>query len=119
YDVEPVQHAGSFLAQDSFVQDFRELYAYYKNTRLLQLVRRDDLLLAAFQIGERLTDQRVFRWNVAPDGSVRYVDNRGERDIALPPAWDFEWTRCTREHLVEGRHPHFNILDTVFVETVG
>lgn len=119
YDVEPVQHAGSFLAQDSFVQDFRELYAYYKNTRLLQLVRRDDLLLAAFQIGERLTDQRVFRWSVAPDGAVRYVDNRGERDIALPPAWDFEWTRCTREHLVEGRHPHFNILDTVFVETVG
>jgi hypothetical protein len=47
------------------------------------------------------------------------VDNRGERDIALPPSHDFEWTSTTRENHVEGRHPHINILDTVFVETVG
>ncbi len=119
YDVEPVPLAGSFLAADSFAQDFRELYAYYKNTRLLQLVRRDGALLAAFQIGERITDMRVFRWSVAPDGQIRYVDNRGERDIALPPAYDFEWTRANREHLVEGRFPHLNILDQVFVETIG
>jgi hypothetical protein len=119
YDVEQLPLAGSFLAADSFAQDFRELYAYYKNTRLLQLVRRDELLLAAFQIGERISDVRVFRWNVAPDGQIRYVDNRGERDIALPPAYDFEWTRANREHIVEGRFPHLNILDQVFVETIG
>ncbi|MCK7595549.1 DNA repair ATPase [Pseudomarimonas salicorniae] len=119
WDVEPVPLAGSFLAEDSFAQDFRELYAYYKNTRLLQLARREGWLLASFQIGERLGDVRVFRWRVAPDGSTQYVDNRGERDIAPPPAWDFEWTACTREDMVEGRHPHMNILDTVFVETVG
>lgn len=118
YEVEAVPLAGSFLAADSFVNDFRELYAYYKNTRLLQLVRREQWLLAAFQIGEKLSDLRVFRWSIAPGGEVRYVDNRGERDLALPPAYDFEWTRCTREHVVEGRHPHLNILDTVFVETV-
>lgn len=119
YDVEPVALAGSFLTTDSFVQDFRELYAYYKNTRLLQLVRRDDALLAAFQIGERVTDVRVFRWSIAPDGTLRYIDNRGERDIALPPAYDFEWIRATRENVIEGRHPHLNILDQVFVETIG
>ncbi len=119
WDVEPVAMAGSFLAEDGFVQDFRELYAYYKNTRLLQLARREGWLLAAFQIGERLSDVRVFRWRVTPDGTTSYVDNRGERDIAPPPAWDFEWTACSREHMVEGRHPHMNILDAVFVETVG
>jgi len=118
FEVEPVALAGTFLAADSFVQDFRELYAYYKNARLLQLVRHDDALLAAFQIGEKVTDMRVFRWSIAADGSLRYVDNRGERDIALPPAFDFEWTRCSREHIVEGRHPHLNILDQVFIETV-
>ncbi|WP_395790427.1 DNA repair ATPase [Aquimonas sp.] len=119
YDVEPVDIAASFLGAGSFAQDFRELYAYYKNTRLLQLVSRDGLLLASFQIGERLSDVRVFRWSVSPQGEVRYIDNRGERDIALPPAFDFEWTRAGREHAVEGRFPHLNILDTVFVETIG
>jgi len=119
YDVETVPLAGSFLAQGSFAQDFRELYAYYKNTRLLQLVRRDDTLLAAFQIGDRITDMRVFRWSIAANGQVRYIDNRGERDIALPPAYDFEWVRATRENVVEGRFPHLNILDEVFVETIG
>ncbi|MGV8384358.1 DNA repair ATPase, partial [Pseudomonas aeruginosa] len=66
-----------------FVNDFNELYTYYKNTRLLQLAIRDGKLLASFQIGERITDIRVFRWSISSDGSeVRYIDNRGERDIA-------------------------------------
>ncbi|MGO4780177.1 DNA repair ATPase, partial [Lysobacter sp. 2RAB21] len=69
--------------------------------------------------GERITDLRVFRWSVSPDGEVRYIDNRGERDIALPAPFDFEWTRATREMVVNGRHPHLNILDSVFVETVN
>ena len=119
YDVTPVELKGSFLGIDSFVQDFRELYAYYKNTRLIQLIVRDGKLLAAFQIGERISDLRVFRWSVSPDGEVRYIDNRGERDIALPAPFDFEWTRATREMVVNGRHPHLNILDSVFVETVN
>lgn len=120
YDVAPVELAGSFLDAAGFVNDFRELYAYYKNTRLLRLVVRDGKLLAAFQIGERVTDLRVFRWSISPDGrEVRYIDNRGERDIALPEPFDFEWTRTTREMAVNGRHPHVNILDSVFVETVG
>jgi len=111
---------GSFLAQASFVADFNELYSYYKNTRLLQLMVRDGKLLASFQIGERISDIRVFRWSISVDGQdVRYIDNRGERDIALPAPFDFEWVKATREMVVEGRHPHLNILDTLFVETIG
>lgn len=120
YEVTPVELAGSFLDTPGFRNDFRELYAYYKDTRLLRLVVRDGKLLAAFQIGERITDLRVFRWSLSVDGrEVRYIDNRGERDIALPPPFDFEWTPATREMVVHGRHPHLNILDTVFVETIG
>ena len=62
----------------------------------------------------------MFRWSISSDGSeVRYIDNRGERDIALPAPFDFEWQRATREMVVEGRFPHLNILDTLFVETIG
>jgi hypothetical protein len=119
FDVQAVPLAESFLGTDNFAQDFRALYAYYKNTRLLQLMVRDGKLLASFQIGERLSDIRVFRWSINSDGDVRYIDNRGERDIALPAPFDFEWTKATREHVVHGRHPHLNILDTVFVETIN
>ncbi|MGK8438492.1 DNA repair ATPase [Ectopseudomonas hydrolytica] len=120
YDAESVPLEGSFLAQASFVADFNELYTYYKNTRLLQLAIRDGKLLASFQIGERVSDIRVFRWSISVDGrEVRYIDNRGERDIALPAPFDFEWQKTSREMVVMGRHPHLNILDTVFVETVG
>ena len=110
----------SFLDDSRFRSDFDELYRYYKNTRLTQLMRRDGRLLAGFQIGDKLDDVRVFRWNVSPDGqTLSYIDNRGERDFALPPKHDFEWTEIRREHIVHGRHPHVNILDTVFVETLG
>ncbi|NYZ62525.1 DNA repair ATPase [Luteimonas deserti] len=119
YDVVPVAPVGTFLDQPGFVRDFTELYAYYKHARLLQLIVRDDHLLAAFQIGERSTDVRVFRWSISNSGELTYLDSRGERDIALPPPFDFEWTRATRELAVDGRHPHLNILDTLFVDTTG
>lgn len=120
YEAEPIPLDGTFLAQSGFVNDFNELYTYYKNTRLLQLAIRDGKLLASFQIGERITDIRVFRWSLSLDGKdVRYIDNRGERDIALPAPFDFEWQKTTRDMTVNGRFPHLNILDTVFVETVG
>ncbi|MDN6860525.1 DNA repair ATPase [Pseudomonas sp. CAN2814] len=120
YEAEPVPLEGSFLSAQGFLNDFNELYTYYKNTRLLQLAIRDGKLLASFQIGERITDIRVFRWSLSSDGrEVRYIDNRGERDIALPAPFDFEWKKATREMVVQGRFPHLNILDTVFVETIG
>ncbi len=119
-ELEPVAFQGTFLAEQSFVNDFEELYRYYKDTRIVELTINDGKLLAGFQIGERLDDLRVFRWSLSPDGKkVSYIDNRGERDIQLPPAFDFEWIAATRDDAIHGRHPHLNILDKVFVETIG
>ncbi|MCD6060314.1 MAG: ATPase [Moraxellaceae bacterium] len=119
HDLVPQPLEGSFLADPRFTADFRELYAYYKNASLTQLRVHQHKLLAAFRIGAQVTDVRVFRWEIREDGTLQYIDNRGERDIALPPAYDFEWALTTREHHVNGRHPHINILDTIFVETVN
>jgi hypothetical protein len=119
YGVEAVDVSGTFLGDPAFVRDFDELYAYYKNARLLQLDVAGGKLLAAFQIGERSTDVRVFRWAMPPAGEPKYLDARGERDLALPPPFDFEWTRAGREQMVSGRFPHLNVLDTLFVETTG
>jgi len=120
HEMLPVSLAGSFLAESSFVNDFDELYRYYKHTKLVELTVKDGKLLAGFQIGERLEDLRVFRWSVSADGNnITYIDNRGERDIQLPPSYDFEWVETERDDTVHGRHAHVNILDSVFVETIN
>ncbi|RKH11114.1 AAA family ATPase [Corallococcus sp. CA047B] len=114
----PSTEAGGFLADPRFVKDFGELYKYYKDAKLLQLRRRDSRLLAVFQTGQSARDLKVFRFNVDVEGRATYVDNQGERDHVFPPSHDFEWTVATREQYVLGQHPHVNVLDQVFVETV-
>ena len=98
-------NAPDFLHDPGFVADFRELYTYYKDARLVQLLRKDQQLLAVFQFGQAADDLRVFRWAVSPDGHATYVDNRGEREYRFPPQYDFEWIAITREHHVTGRRP--------------
>ncbi len=120
HSMEAIPSEGSFLADPKFHAEFDELYNFYKEARLVQLSHRNGKLLAGFQIGDRLDDRRVFRWAVSEDGkTVTYIDNRGERDIELPQPHDFEWIMTEREHIVHGRHPHINILDQVFIETIG
>ncbi|ARU06608.1 DNA repair protein [Comamonas serinivorans] len=109
----------TFLNDARFLSDFNELYTYYKQATLQLLRPTNEFVLAAFQIGQTASDIRVFRWRRESDGSLKYVDNRGERDIVPPPSHDFTWTTVTREQHVGGAHPHINILDTVFVETTG
>ncbi|UXI68269.1 DNA repair ATPase [Tahibacter amnicola] len=111
--------AGTFLDDARFVADFRELFTYYRATTLDQLRVIGERLLMIFRTGTQATDLRVFRFSIDREGRVQYLDNRGERDHVLPPTHDFEWQPVTREQFVMGRHPHANILDTVFVETIG
>ena len=107
------------LTDPRFVADFQELYAYYKHTQLRRMQVVQQKLLITFQIGEAITDLRVFRWRIEPDQTLVYLDDRGERDVPKPPTHDFEWVRCRREQMVMGQHPHYSILDQVFVETIG
>lgn len=116
----PFEGRGAFLADPTFVKEFKELYQYYKDAKLLQLrMRSDGRLLAIFQTGFTVKDIKVFRWAVDVRGGVTYIDNRGDEDHVFPPSHDFEWTATTRDHHVHGRHPHVNVLNEVFVETVG
>ncbi len=118
YELRAVAIKDSFLADNRFQTDFKELYTYYKDTTLSQLVLKNNKLLASFKIGEKLSDIRVFRWEVSADGKlIDYVDNRGERDLLLPASHDFEWIECHRDNVVDGRNPHINILDVLFVDS--
>jgi len=119
FSAQPIEAIPGFLDDPGFQGEFRELYQYYKNARLLQLRRTETKVLAVFQVGERVDDVRVFRWELYPDGRVKYLDNRGDEDHVFPHSFDFEWDAVTREMQVQGKNPHVNIEDIVFVETVG
>lgn len=119
FELEEQDIASTFLDQAEFVKEFAELYVYYKEARLIQLKVQGDLLFAVFQIGRKIEDVRVFQWRVNKDGTANYIDNRGERAIKRAHSHDFEWQPTGREMHEAGSHPHINILDTVFVETIG
>src|SRR5690349_17311086 len=89
-----------FLQDPRFRNDFAELYRYYRETRLLQLRTVESRLLAVFQTGARIEDIRVLRWDIAVDGTVTYLDNRGDRDHVFPPSHDVTWVETTREQHV-------------------
>ena len=119
YEIKEVPLAGTFLDDTSFRQEFNELYTYYKDAKLIQLLTRNEKLFAVFQIGREISDVRVFQWQLDKSGTAKYIDNRGERAFPVPKVHDFEWTKVGRENHVSGQHPHINILDTVFVETIN
>ncbi len=120
FDTSP-QPVPDFLTGAELERDFANLYRYYRDARLIQLVKRETQLLAVFQAGATWKDQKVLRWRIEPDGKLVYVDDRGDRDHAalFPAPYDFPWVEVTRDHQVAGKHPHYNLLDTLFVECVN
>lgn len=110
----------AFLAEPSFEKEIRDTFKYYaKDARLLRLKHTDNRLFAAVQVGATVRDAKVFRWSIDASGRVTYMDARGDEEMAPPRQHDFAWTQTRREDQVHGAHPHVNVLDTVFVETVG
>ena len=118
----PEDASENFLSAPAFQSDFDTLYFSYTNAFLRQLRRprdREEKLFAVFQTGTSLSDTRVLHWDVSVDHQVRFVDSAGAALNTRRLPYDFEWVKTGRDQHVMGRHPHINILDTIFVETVG
>ncbi|MEV0280388.1 DNA repair ATPase [Streptomyces sp. NPDC050610] len=113
------QDLPELLHDSAFRREFGELHRYYRAAALRRLRRVDGKLLAVFRTGPNPGDLRVLRWQLAADGTPRYLDARGERDHALPQSQDIEWTATTRDDHVLGRHPHVAVGGGIYVSTVG
>jgi hypothetical protein len=116
---QPFTGPGAFLADAEFDKQFRDAFRYYKDARLLQLLRTESRLLMAVQIGARVTDAKIFRFAIDAKGHVSFMDARGEDDYKPPRRHPFEWTTARREDQVSGPHPHVSVLNEVFVETIN
>ncbi len=115
----PFEGPGAFLADEAFVKELRDTFKYAKDARLLRLKRTDTRLLAVVQTGTTFNDAKVLRWAIDAGGRVSYMDARGDDEAKPAKQHDFEWIQTGREDQVPGVHPHVNILDACFVETVG
>ena len=110
----PADDPDYFLDDPSFIRDFDELYTYYSECRLLTLRRTLEMLLMVFVIGERSEDIRVLRWRLDAEQPM-YIDAYGEHDLVSDPPFDFIWNEVDRANRVEGRWPHWNLDDLVFL----
>ncbi|PKV49384.1 dynein-related subfamily AAA family protein [Aquimarina sp. MAR_2010_214] len=107
------------LINDSiFIDDFTNLYKYYRNTIFSKFAINGNYLHMVFQLSESVSDIKTFKWLINED-TLSYIDNRSEHEFKFPKQHEFNWTEVTRDMHRYGAHPHISILDKVFVETIG
>ncbi|MCX6837747.1 MAG: DNA repair ATPase [Verrucomicrobia bacterium] len=125
YDYQDDDHSfhtnkDSILGDAQFAEDFAYLYNYYKHASFLKFHRIGPHLYMGFQVGQRVTEIKTFKWLVDDDkGTLRYLGNRSDHEFVFPSPQEFEWKRATRDRYIHGTHPHISIEDRVFVETIG
>lgn len=104
----------------AFVNEFKNLYRYYRETTFVRFAVEPNspFFYMVFQLSSSKTDIKLFQWEIR-DSKLRYVNEPGQKRYNQPPQHEFEWKSVSREMQRMGEHPHYNILDRVFVETVG
>ncbi|MFJ5926964.1 DNA repair ATPase [Kitasatospora sp. NPDC092948] len=113
------QELPGLLDDPRFVQDLAELYRYFRDTRLEQLRLVDGRLLAVFRTGPAAGDLRVLRWQLGPDGSVSYLDARGERSHVPSGGQEVQWRAVTRDDHLAGPHPQAALGGELLLATAG
>jgi hypothetical protein len=113
------QHENVLLQSAEFVQDFANLYRYYRDTRFAKFAQIGPSLFLVFRVGKTANDIKTFKWTTTPEGELRYVDNRSDHEFTYPDQHAFRWKKALRDMHRKGAHPHISIEDRVFVETVG
>ncbi|WP_422082832.1 DNA repair ATPase [Ulvibacterium sp.] len=106
------------ISDEVFINDFVNLYKYYRNTIFAKFAMVGNYLHMVFQLSDSISDIKTFKWLVN-DGTLKYQNNRSEHEFKIPPQHEFNWTETNRDMQRYGEHPHVSILEKVFVETIG
>ena len=102
----------------AFIDEFTNLYKYYRNTIFSKFAVVGNYLHMVFQLSDSVSDIKTFKWLIN-DGNLSYIDNRSEHEFKFPKQHEFNWVEVNRDMHRYGKHPHISILDKVFVETIG
>ncbi|WP_079243626.1 DNA repair ATPase [Chryseobacterium indologenes] len=108
----------TLINDDVFIDEFRNLYKYYRNTFFARFTFTENYLYMVFQLSESTTDIKAFKWLIKENQLV-YVDSRSASETSYPQQHGFVWTKATRDMQRSGKHPHISLADKVFVESIG
>ncbi|WP_430813872.1 DNA repair ATPase [Carboxylicivirga sp. RSCT41] len=108
----------NIINDSQFINDFDNLYEYYKETQFKKFATIGPHLFMVFQTGKSKDDIKAFKWLIKGD-HLEYKGNRSTHEFVFPDQHEFKWEKVTREQYVYGEHPHVSIEDKVFVEAVG
>ncbi len=118
-DQKFTQQPIDLISDAKFVEDFQNLYEYYKNTRFVKFGIIGPHLFMVFQSGKDVqNDIKAFKWLIN-ENKLEYKGNRSTHEFVFPDQHEFKWKKVTRDSYHMGEHPHVSIEDIVFVETVG
>lgn len=113
---EPQDH--TLINDEVFIDEFKNLYKYYRNTFFARFTFTENYLYMVFQLSESTTDIKAFKWLIKENQLV-YVDSRSASETSYPQQHGFVWTKATRDMQRSGKHPHISLADKVFVESIG
>ncbi|SDI69440.1 DNA repair ATPase [Chryseobacterium jejuense] len=113
---EPQDH--TLINDEVFIDEFKNLYKYYRNTFFARFSFTENYLYMVFQLSESTTDIKAFKWLIK-EGQLIYIDSRSASETAYPPQHGFVWMKATRDMQRSGKHPHISLADKVFVESIG
>ncbi|WP_312078276.1 DNA repair ATPase [Chryseobacterium sp.] len=108
----------SLINDEIFIDEFKNLYKYYRNTFFARFHFTENYLYMIFQLSESPTDIKAFKWLVK-ENKLTYVDSRSASEVTYPPQHGFSWTKATRDMQRSGKFPHVSLADKVFVESIG
>lgn len=107
-----------FIEDATFIEEFKNLYKYYRNTFFVRFHVTQNYLYFVFQLSNSPSDIKAFKWLIK-DNSLTFVDARSAAEVKYPTQQEFTWTKVTREMQRKGSHPHVSLADKVFVEAIG
>lgn len=113
---EPQDH--TLINDEVFIDEFKNLYKYYRNTFFARFTFTENYLYMVFQLSESTTDIKAFKWLIK-ENQLIYVDSRSASETSYPQQHGFAWTKATRDMQRSGKHPHISLADKVFVESIG
>ena len=107
-----------FINDANFVNDYKNLYKYYRDSIFSRFQKTANYLYMVFQTSKNVDSLKAFKWLIK-DNQLIYQDDRSIHEVVKASQFEFDWNKTTLENRRLGVHPHVSIQDKVFIEAVG
>lgn len=107
----------SLIQDANFINDYQNLYKYYRDSIFSKFRRTENYLYMIFQTSKNVDDLKAFKWLIK-DGRLIYQDDRSIHEVKSADQFEFQWTKTTLEDRRLGKFSHVSILDKVFIEAL-